>query len=336
MARNRRLEQQELERDEIADGFHDTMEAIHRHRWTILTGLVVLVALILAVQMWVSLRQSRQVALTSAVSTMFERYAQLESLAPEARTDEARALLTDLEPYIADYSGSALGNTFLLIKGRIHYLLDEYEPARTAYEEYTEKAEDAEQRARGLIAVAYTFENQSFFPTTGTLTQRDLLDRALNNYELAAQSAGDTFGYLSAYALLGEARIHELLGDTEKAAGLYREVIERRPLSTPEANEDEQRDMEGDQAEMLRYIQNQIREREDQLSLASTAQLRLERLEARAGLAEPTVTTTVTAPETATAPPAPAAPVSTPAPEAAPTSPATELAPTTASATAAP
>ena len=336
MARNRRLEHEELERDEIAEGFHDTLEAIHRHRWTILTGLVVLVALILAVQMWVSLRQSRQVALTSAVSTMLERYGQLESLAPEARADEARALLTDLEPYIADYSGSTLGNAFLLIKGRVHYLLDEYEPARAAFEQYTETAEDPEQRARGLIAVAYTFENQSFFPTTGTLTQRDLLDRALNHYELAAQTAGDTYGYLGAYALLGEARIHELLGDTEKAAGLYREVIEQRPLPTPDADEDAQQAAEGDQAEAFKYVQDQIREREDQLSLASTAKLRLERLEARAGLAEPTVTTTVTAPEAAATPPAPAAPVATPSTDTAPTTPAAELAPPSPSATAAP
>ncbi|MEN6625548.1 MAG: hypothetical protein ABFD69_04890 [Candidatus Sumerlaeia bacterium] len=302
MAKQPKPNREQLERDEIADGFMQTVEMLHRNRTSIMMGILVLILLIIGIRAYVAHTENVQSQINEAVSLRMGQYEMGDRQAdPKARADAYKSLLNDINSDIGKFgTGSQLARELVFLKGLTYYSLDQFPQAQEAYKQYIQQAGGNEERARGQIALAYSYENQSFFPTSGTLTQRGLLDQALAQYQTAKNAANGQNPYLYYYALLGEARINELTGANDKAVALYQQILKDRAAPTPAATPAE----EGTDAAQNRFVdmlRQMLNERESQLSFAATAKLRLERLEAKASLAAPAVSTTVTTATTSVA-----------------------------------
>lgn len=286
MAKKSRPTHEQLQRDEIADSFHETLELIHDNRRTILMAVLALILLAVAIFAYSNHRTNVKNELNMRVASLISAYDRIQAI-PDAktRTDATKNLINELDTTIKDYdTDTVLSRAALYLKGMAHYSLDQFPEARADYEKFVKAAETAEERARGEIALAYAYENQAFFPTTGTLTARSLIDDAIKHYKAAQQIARDEAPYLHDYAMLGEARCHEVSGNTDKAAELYSKVLKDRPAPTPVATPEEKegQDVQSVYAKMLR---ERIKDAESQITLAATAQQRLDRLQARASLA---------------------------------------------------
>ena len=286
---------EELQRDEIADSLHDIVETIHRLKYVILAAILIIIAVAVAWRYVDVRRGERLIALNQAVTETIQDFHQLESLTePEERQEAAASLVETLEEVIQTHGTSQpLGRFALYLKGMTHYSVDEFGPARSAFNQYLAEARNDEESARGEIALAYAYENEGFFPADPE-SQRSLLDLAQNHYLRASGIARQPHPYLHYYAVLGQARVHEAIGENQEALDLYRQILEERPPRELEPIEDiEAPDRQ--QRALIRMLARMMREAEEPLSLTATAQLRLERLEARMGIApdEGPVTTVI-------------------------------------------
>ncbi len=289
----RKLTHEELQRDEVAEGLQETLDSLRRNR-NKLIGLAAVAILVAIVYAAVSGYQARVLRESNEMfANAMTAYARLLSAADdEQRRGALGDMITELDTLIETYGTSPLGRAATFLKGRAYYAIDDYPKAQEAYEQYLAQTQDDAQKARGEIALAYSLENESFFLDDLT-EQRAKLDQARVHYELAA-AASPKPSFLYYYALLGQARYHELVQEEEQAIALLEEVVAERPAPVTDpaaaAGPDPDEDPE------LALVKMAIREREAQLSLAATARQRLERLRARQGLDEAVteVTTQVT------------------------------------------
>ncbi len=295
MAKNPRPTHDQLQRDEIADSFHETLELIHNNRRTILMAVIALILLAIAVRAFNIHSADVKSQLNNQVALLLSQYERIQTV-PDAkeRTAATQKLIADVDKAAKDYDGgSVLARSLILLKGKAYYSLDQFSEARTSYEQFVKTAGDNEERARGEIALAYTYENQAFLPTSGTLIARSLVDQAIEHFKAAQQFAENQSPYLYYYAMLGEARCNEVVGNNDKAIQLYDKVLKDRPAPKPEATpaEKESKDMQTNIANMLR---SRIKDAEAQLNLAATAQQRLDRLRAKATTLAPASAVSVT------------------------------------------
>ncbi len=288
----RKTSHEELQRDEIADGVHDVIEGVYHQRYRILALVVVLIVVALGIYLYNASREATQRALNSEIATAMESYFALEAQTEvDQRAAQAEALVAQLDEIGAEYSmGLPLGRFAIYIKGMTHYAVDNFGEARRTYAEYLEQANTSEERARGEIAMAYAYENEGFFPAEPQ-AQRELLDQALAHYQQAAEVADGEQPYLYYYALLGQARALEAVGRNDEAIALYQRVIDERPLEVTEVEAQETVDAQA--RAMFEMVSRMLRETEEQIGLAATARLRLERLQARTGTG-PAVETVIT------------------------------------------
>lgn len=285
MAKKPRPTHEQLQRDEIADSFHETLELIHNNRRAILMGLIALILLAIAIRAFSIHSANTQNQLNNQVAMLMSQYERIQAV-PDSkdRTDATKNLIAELDKTVSQYdTGSILARTALFLKGKAYYSMDRFSEARASYEKFIMAAGDNEERARGEIALAYACENQAFFPTSGTLTARSLIDESIKHFKTAQQLAEAQAPYLYYYAMLGEARCNEVLGNNDAATKLYDKILKDRPEPKPQATpaEKEGKDMQSNLANMLR---NRIQDAEAQINLAATARQRLDRLQAKASL----------------------------------------------------
>ncbi|MCE5231375.1 hypothetical protein LLG95_17500 [bacterium] len=297
MAKNPKPTHDQLQRDEIADSFHETLEMIHANRRMILMVVVALILLAIAVRTYAVHSENVKTQINSDLAMRMNQYEQVLLMQDQkARSDAANALVQELDRFIANYgTGSKVARGAIFLRGMTQFANDQYKKSQADYTLFLKDARDNEERARGEIALAYSIENQSFLPTSGTLTQRQLLDEAVKHYEAAEKIADNQYPYLYYYALMGQARYNELINNNKKAIELYGKILKDRPQPTPEPTQAQAEDETDAQRRIIDSLRQVVNEREAQLSLAATAKLRLERLQANAGLAPVTVTAESTA-----------------------------------------
>lgn len=191
------------------------------------------------------------------------------------RDEEARTkCFSDAENYlrtILETRGkSKIAKEALYLLGNVAFYQNNFEDAEQRFRDYLDQADTPKEKAQGLIALGYTYENRFFWDQD--LTNRGLLEQAEESYK---QAEDLTSGTMECYmAMLGRARIYDLQpGKAEQAKELYRKIVAERKLDPSK------RSMENASnfyESMLARMEAEM----DVWTLAETAQIRLERLEA--------------------------------------------------------
>ena len=292
----RRVLQQELQRDEVAESIQQTLDSIKRNKMQ----LIALVALIVAgfVVTWSvrahheSILSESNALLGKALTQNYTLYSSTDDAARKKAFDELKTATTSLREA---YPGTRLGREARFLEGSAYYLMGDFTKSQAAYKDYTEQSSSNEEKANGEISQAYALENASFLlPKPKQVAQ---LEQALSHYDRAVSLAQGQVPYLYYYALLGKARILELTGKNDDAIKLYEQVIKERPAPRPAPKADEKSGSD----QMLQMVLTQLADQQNQLSFQTTAKLRLDRLKAApAGPAQ--TTATAVAPQAAAKP----------------------------------
>jgi tetratricopeptide (TPR) repeat protein len=220
-------------------------------------------------------QQSKRIDASSMMLTAVQQFAEFQNVQDEDQRKEMFGRTTTaLDDLINTYPDTNLGREAVYLKGQANYIMGNFEAAQTAYERYIEAAPDPESQARGEIALAYAHENQAFF-LTETSAQNDRLVTAETHYRTAMEFT-DKGSHLYYYAMLGIARVKELIRQDAEAIKIYEQVLEERPaqIAEPEAVEDEGRSSDP----IVEMVREMVDAQESQLSFATTAKLRLDRL----------------------------------------------------------
>jgi tetratricopeptide (TPR) repeat protein len=275
MSRNQQQHEQ-VQHDEVAEGVHEAVVFVQKH----FVLLILIVVGILVVGLGLVTKRSRDsrvaseinLAVTQAMFQLGEIGASTDSA---QRVAAAQPIVTKMDELIAKYPDDVLARQALFLKGRALYESDQFEAAQEAYNQFINQAPTEEAAARGDMALGYAYENQSFLVDSGD-RQTDLLTAALGSYNRAAGRVPGSYIYY--YALMGQARVNELLQKPELAIALYQEVLDERPLPGSQVVETDVEGAGGENAELMDMIRQSLKEMESQMSFQKTAQLRLAQL----------------------------------------------------------
>jgi tetratricopeptide (TPR) repeat protein len=268
-------EHEQVQHDEVAEGVHEAVVFVQKHA----LKLLLLVVAVLVIGLVLITRKSRESRIASEINiAITQAMIQINEIAsagdPAQRLAAAQPVVTGMDKLIEQHPENILARQALFLKGRALYEADQFEDAQAAYRKFIDQAPTQEAAARGDIALAYAYENQSFL-VEDTQRQTDLLTAALGSYNNAAERLPGS--YLYYYALMGQARVNEVLKKPDAAIALYQRVLDERPAPDPEDMETPAGDgsEEGDLMDLIRQSLNQM---ESQMSFQKTAQLRLAQL----------------------------------------------------------
>jgi hypothetical protein len=272
MAKTSRLTLKKLKEDEVRSYWFGLLEWANKNRTTLLYGAAAFLALILIVQIFRSRAASQAAAANRLISL-----AQLEiQYALSAKKDDVREKLfasadEKLQTITDVYRRSKLVPYATFLHGNIAYFRSNYDEAVQFYTDYLGLVKNPIEKADGYIALGYTYENK-FFWTDQKPEDRVWLEQALSNYQKAEDLTSGTMEYYT--AMLGRARLYDLQEGREAEAKKLYERIERerkleRPAHTERAKENPHR-----------WMLDQIEDMKSLFTLAETARLRRERLEA--------------------------------------------------------
>lgn len=227
-----KLDREELQRDEVAEGIHGAYEwsagVWSRYRTLILIAAALILLAVVAFSI-VNARHQRRIARTNEL--LAQSMQSLNQALTTQDQDERAALLdeavTTAEDLIETYGGSDLVRPALFVQGSAHALEGEFEQATRAFEAYLDRALEDPDRARGRIALASMIENQSFL-IDDPVDRAARLEEARDLFGVAASEAAPD-SYLYYHARMGEARTLAALERPDEAATIYREVAEEHP-----------------------------------------------------------------------------------------------------------
>lgn len=289
---SRREEEVELQKDEVAETLHQWLAWFEENRKQVLTTAV---AVLVVLTLWLVLQNRREGVRSDVnlqinqVLTNLDRLPTLTDAT--ARQEMTKTAQQTLDVLIDKHGDTVLGNEARLLRGNLFFEQDRFADAQKEVTAYLEKAKGDSAKARGEIALAYAFENESFI-TTNTQLQRTKLETARQHY-VSAQKLVPTGSYLFTYARLGEARYHELVGDNANAIRLYKEIMEQRPAPTPPPTGTERSAANKTESDLDR-VRQELDKNMQGFSFATAARLRLERLQAQSSGTTTATTTVVT------------------------------------------
>jgi tetratricopeptide (TPR) repeat protein len=277
MAAKHHMDREELKRDEVAETFKTLAEDFNQHRTAILATLGLLV---LAFAVWTTLnRRGEAAAMENA-----EIFGAAHELIGNARFSEdveqrnadLQAAVESLQTIVDKRGSSPAGLHALYLQGNAYYAMDDYASASGAFEAVIQNSGSAERTASAGIALGQTLESQSFLEEAP-----EKLNDALEQYEKAA-SAALPDSYLHALALLNQARVHELQGNTDKAVGIYQSIVETRDSpreDVPGAKDEPEQVIEIGNPFMDNLFEEAV-EGATRMNFRAQAQARLDQLEA--------------------------------------------------------
>lgn len=282
------LSHEELQRDEVAESIQELTDGVKKHRHLIVTVIVLTGVAIVGMNFWRSGQHARIEQSSDLLVKTINLYQSFENQPlPEDRErvfEDALKAVDTLQTEYANTKPAALGE---YIKGHLYFQMDKFDEAAAAYKKFLASASTAEQKAQAQIALGYTAENAAFLMEDAA-EQKTSADEAMSHYEAAAKlvPAGNFLNY---YAKLGEARLYELTGEDQQALDLLTELAANPPLAGPEVDEDDVKELEDPIGNVMRVS---LLTYQDQIRLGATAQLRLDRLQAKMGIEAPVATVT--------------------------------------------
>jgi tetratricopeptide (TPR) repeat protein len=272
MGKTIRITRKTLKEDEVRSYWFDLIKWAQQQRKPLTVGAIAVFAAFVIVQVYRHRVAAQAEAVGRLVSTaqMEIQYALMtkDDQAREKRfisADEKLQAVTDV------YRRSKLVPYAIYLRGNIAFFRNNYDEAAQFYKDYLSAVTDPIEKADGHIALGYAYENK-FFWTPQKAEDRLWLEQALQNY-LDAENL--TSGTMEHYiAMLGRARLYDLQEDrAAQAKELYERIERERKIEWPEPSA-------GAKQNPHRWLLNQTEEMKRLFTLAETARLRRERLEA--------------------------------------------------------
>lgn len=318
-----KLSREELERDEVADSFEAALESVRRNRIRLAVASAVILAVAVSAYFYSENKRQVQTQFSGILNTSAAIFDEIPKMQDEAqRETRLKDTLKTLQTQIVDRDPtSEAAEEAVHLIGRCYYALDDTTKAAESFNKYLTMADNEQEKARGQIALAYAQENAFYFTT-----DQARLNEALETFRLAKATA-EPRSYLYYSALIGEARLLELLGKDPEALEIYKRVMEERP-SPVEVADNSEPPAGFNPSEYARRMINQTM---STLGFAATAKMRAQVLESASKTVNGAVPLAILTADRATsptlaaggatsptqaavAPPAPAAATAEPAP----------------------
>lgn len=195
---------------------------------------------------------------------------------PKRREDYLRESIRYCEQLVRDFPGARLVPVALYLEGNAYYMLNDFDQAITIFQRYVETVKDDVEKAKGYVALGYSFENKFFYQRT----DQSILQQAMRSYERAIETGKDS--YVAYEAMLCKARLLELMGKNDEAAALYEKVMNDRKFVIDELKQQmAMHDKTGKRQKELTMEQQILQGINDALSIFTfykTAELNLTRL----------------------------------------------------------
>ncbi|MCD6386282.1 tetratricopeptide repeat protein [Candidatus Sumerlaeota bacterium] len=141
---------------------------------------------------------------------------------PKRREDYLRESIRYCEQLLRDFPNARLAPIALYLEGNAYYMLNDFDQAITIFQRYVESTTDELEKAKGYVALGYSFENKFFYQRT----DQSILRQAMRSYERAIEMGKDS--YIAYEAMLCKARLLELMGKNDDAIALYEKVMNDR------------------------------------------------------------------------------------------------------------
>ncbi len=183
------------------------------------------------------------------------------------------------EQLVDDFPKSKATRQAQYLQGNAYYFMNDFDRAISSFQQYIETAQTNEDRAKGYVALGYSFEDRFFYNEQ----DQSILRQAEKAYDQAIEFGKGT--YIEYQALLCKARLLELRYKNAEAMEIYEKIIaDREQLELKMAKtssvqgsgtDEPTKRPQRSQAEML---SQQIKMLMDLFSFAKTAELNLDRL----------------------------------------------------------
>ncbi len=195
------------------------------------------------------------------------------------REAELRQAIGYAEQLVDEFPKSKAARQARYLQGNAYYFMSDFDRAISSFQHYIDTAQTNEDRAKGYVALGYSFEDRFFYNEQ----DQSILRQAEKAYDQAIELGKET--YIEYQALLCKARLLELRYKNTEAMEIYEKIIaDREQLKLKMAKTSSVQDSGTDeptqwsqksQAEML---SQQIKMLMDLFSFAKTAELNLDRL----------------------------------------------------------
>ncbi|MBN1867455.1 tetratricopeptide repeat protein [Candidatus Sumerlaeota bacterium] len=279
------ITRKELKHDEVKDAGRSILEYLDVHRTSLLTGALIVLAIIVAFRVGSSMvgrhhaETARDLALARSYYVQSSR--QSDPASSENRLDMALQIANRL---VDEYGTSKTGLEALYVKGSCLYLRQDYDGAAAAFQSCIDGAEDASMKAQGYLALGYCFDSKAFLDSSDAelgAKAREAFEKAR---DLGAEPGGG-LSYVAADAMMNLAEMDVEAGKIDEAMKAYRTIADARSM-TKDANrfrsDDDTQERKKGGDERLRMVQEGVRESLTQFSFQRTAEERLAQLEVRA------------------------------------------------------
>lgn len=271
----KKITQEELERDEIAETLTGLAEWLKRNLYPLLIGVGVIVIGIVAYGSWGSYRTRVSEDSSRILKIANQALVQIYSMPDAAQRNEGLdSAIAQLQTLIDRYPDTPAAHTALYLQGNCYFHKDELAKASDIYRRFIESSTTDEERATGEIALAYAMENEIYF----TRDEKKVEDAKAHFTRAMELAPARSYQYY--FAMMGLARVLELSFQDEEALKLYERILAERP-SPAVGSKDFDPDKEPDfGAGLEQYARQMAEQRVSQLSLEATVKLRIERLQA--------------------------------------------------------
>ncbi len=271
MGKKIRITRKTLKEDEIRTTWMGIEAWIERHARTLLTVLAAVVVAFVLFRAY-SCSQANKLAQASLAISNAQRNIQFGLFSANEQAREQRLAAAEAELQVLEERGGKLAPYAKFLLGNVAFFRNNFDAAADYYQQYLNMVKDPVKKADAFIALGYSYENK-FFWTGQTEKDREWLDRAIECFQSAENL---TSGTMQQYmAMLGRARLLDLMGTRDAEARALYERIERERKLAPETRPPSARRSQAEWAidETERAIHL--------FTLAETARLRRERLAAQ-------------------------------------------------------
>lgn len=222
------------------------------------------------------LRESNDL-LTWVINTFESGLTQTDQTKREAALKQT---ISSAEQLLEYYPKSKAARQARYFQGNAYYFMDDFDRAISSFQDYIQTAQTDEDRAKGYVALGYTFEDKFF----NNEQDQSILLQAEKAYEQAIEFGKGT--YIEYQALLCKARLLELRYKNEEAMEIYKKIIadrEKLKLKIAKASSDQNSGTAGSKKQQQRsqaqMLSQQIKMLMNLFSFANTAELNLDRLQ---------------------------------------------------------
>jgi hypothetical protein len=227
--------------DELRSLTERAIDAARQYGRQIAIGAAALVLVIVAVEVWTTLRERKAGAATAEMGKVLDTATasvdeagpdleQLQAEEPEPAKfktfkDRAEAAVAAVQALDASYGSSRVAKRVGLIAAGALYDLGKYDEAVAKYRDFLNSGPGEELAARAHEGLGYALEAKALAQTDAA-TKGAGLDEALSAY---ADIERDEKGPHYNEALYHQARIKALKGDKPGAIELYKKIVTRNP-----------------------------------------------------------------------------------------------------------